>query len=153
MSELGKAFDSKRMVYYDPQVNLDESLITKVDSVEKVFNQSDVVTVCAVLNDETFGIITFEQLRLMKKNSFLINTSRGELIDENDLIKVLDERKDISFSADVIVGEVINEHMSNPLVELHKSGRINLTPHIAGATYGSQTHAAITALENILINA
>ena len=148
-----KAFDAKRIAYYDPNVSLDDYSITKVESIEKVFAESDVVTICAVLNDETNGIITFDQLRLMKKNSFLINTSRGELINEDDLVRTLEERKDISFSADVIVGEVINEHMSNPLVELHKSGKIKLTPHIAGATYGSQTHAAITAFENILKNA
>ena len=72
--------------------------------------------------------------------------------DEIDLIAFLNKRKDVSFSADVIVGEVTDEHLSNPLVDLHKTGRINLTPHIAGATIGSQTKAALLALKAILNN-
>jgi D-3-phosphoglycerate dehydrogenase len=86
----------------------------------------------------------------MPKNSFLINTSRGEIINEQELIEFLEKRPDIRFSADVITGEVNDLQMQNPLIPLHLEHRINLTPHIAGATYGSQTKAAVFAFEALI---
>ena len=85
----------------------------------------------------------------MKKNSILINSSRGEVINENDLIKFLKKRKDVFFTSDVLSGETKGTHLKSKLVNYHKKRRVLLTPHIAGATLESQVKAATISV-NIL---
>ena len=52
----------------------------------------------------------------MKKNSILVNSSRGEVINENDLIKFLKKRKDVFFTSDVLSGETRATHLKSKLV-------------------------------------
>jgi len=145
-----EAFEAKKIFFYDPNVNCDEQNISKKKELDFIFQNSNVIIICCALNEETQSLITKKHLDLMPKNSFLINTSRGEIINEQELIEFLEKRPDIRFSADVITGEVNDLQMQNPLIPLHLEHRINLTPHIAGATYGSQTKAAVFAFEALI---
>ena len=132
--------------YYDPYR---ESGSGRVKSLREIFTHSDVVVVTCVLTDETKGMISREHLVSMKKGAHLINTSRGEIIEEKQLSEVLEERPDLSFAADVLSGEVQGQQFESPLYDLYRKGRIILTPHIAGASMESQTKAALGALENL----
>lgn len=145
-------FSPKSMTFYDPFIKEKPENVSRASNMIDIFKYSDLIVLCLGLNDQTKNLIDKNLLSVMKQDSILINTSRGEIINEIDLIAFLNKRKDVSFSADVIVGEVTDEHLSNPLVDLHKTGRINLTPHIAGATIGSQTKAALLALKAIFNN-
>ena len=142
-------FNPKSIKYYDPNTVCHLNSAKKVSSIEKIFASSDVIIMCLSLNENTFNLIGEKLFNLMKKNAILINTSRGEIIVESELINFLMERPDVKFSADVIQGEVVNQHLSNNLISLHNNNRINLTPHIAGASSGSQTKAAILAIRAI----
>ena len=145
-------FSPKSMTFCDPFIKEKPENVSRASNMIDIFKYSDLIVLCLGLNDQTKNLIDKNLLSVMKQDSILINTSRGEIINEIDLIAFLNKRKDVSFSADVIVGEVTDEHLSNPLVDLHKTGRINLTPHIAGATIGSQTKAALLALKAIFNN-
>ncbi|MDA9140743.1 hypothetical protein N9O22_02130 [Gammaproteobacteria bacterium] len=147
-----QAFDAKKIFFCDPHVDCDELNISKKKNLDFIFQHSDVVVVCCALNDETHSMISRKHLDLMTKDACLINTSRGEIINELELVEFLGQRPDIKFSADVITGEVNDLQMQNPLIPLHFEKKISLTPHIAGATYGSQTKAAVFAFEALIKN-
>ncbi|MDO8470758.1 MAG: NAD(P)-dependent oxidoreductase, partial [bacterium] len=106
--------------------------------LEELFKRSDVVSVNVPYNDATHHMIGQDAIALMKKGVILVNTSRGEVLDENALLKAL-ESKHIGGSAlDVLEGEHSKEKgwvMQNPLVEYTRSHHnLLITPHIAGAT-------------------
>jgi len=142
MATYCSAFDAQ-VVYHDPYV--DESSWKKV-SLEGLFEHSDAVCVCCALTSETEGLIGLPLLSRLKEGASLVNTSRGEIIVETDLITVLSERPDINVALDVLPGESRNLHRSSELIEFHKRGRIVVTPHVAGATQESQSKAAHCAL-------
>ena len=145
-----KAFDARKIFFYDPYVNFDKLNISEKKDLDFIFQNSDVVVVCCALNEETNSMISKKHLNLLSKDACMINTSRGEIINEQELVEFLMERPDITFCADVITGEVNDLQMHNPLIPLHLEKKINLTPHIAGTTYGSQTKAAVFAFEALI---
>jgi len=133
-----------RVSYYDP---CPRPRPGRVDSLEQLFAESEIVVLTLPLNDETRGLIGRSLLDMLPEQAHLINTSRGEIIDEQALTDFLKERPDISFAADVVCGEVEGHPLQSSLYELYLKGRILLTPHIAGATIDSQTKAARAAVE------
>jgi D-3-phosphoglycerate dehydrogenase / 2-oxoglutarate reductase len=105
----------------------------------ELFSKCDAVVICCSLTPETYHMITGDLLRLMRKGAALVNTARGEIIDEEALIKVMKERPDLRVAVDVIEGEVNGTAQPERLREL---GAI-VTPHIAGETYDSRSKAAV----------
>lgn len=132
------AFDAS-IYYYDAYKSVEKY---NKESLENIFKNSDVIVICCELNNETIGMINKPLLESMKKNACLINTARGEIIEESDLNEIIRERDDIRVGVDVISGEVTNTHLNSPLIHLHRGKRITVTPHIAGVTYESQYKAA-----------
>ena len=68
-----------------------ENLGVVVSTQDQVFQQSDFVDLHVPLTPETEHLVNYEKLRMMKKNAFLINTSRGKVVDENGLLCALNE--------------------------------------------------------------
>lgn len=139
------AFNAK-VSYFDPYV--EETDITK-KCIEGIFSESDIVFVCCSLTAETTGMIGNDLFQLLKKDAYLINTSRGEVLLEQDLADVLKQRTDLSVALDVLSGEVTATQYKSPLISFFNSGRILITPHIAGVTHESQTKAANGSLRLI----
>lgn len=140
-----RAFDA-RIAFYDPFV---PEADVPAWSLERIFSDSDVVCVCCSLTPETVGMIGRSLLERLRPGASLVNTSRGEVIREEDLAALLEARQDLRVGLDVLAGEVSGEHLSSPLLPFHRSGQVVITPHIAGATIESQTKAAQGALANI----
>jgi len=140
-----RAFEAL-VVYYDPYVN--DTTLPRV-KLEELFGTCEAVCVCCTLSGQTQGMVNYDLLRRLPRNAVFVNTSRGEVVAEQDLVRLLGERPDLRVSLDVICGEVDNRHISSPLLPFHDSGQIVITPHIAGATIESQEKAARAAL-NIL---
>ncbi len=99
------------------------------DSIPKIFEEADVVSLHCPETPETRGFVTADLLRRMKKSAFLLNTSRGSLIDEKALAAALNEGVLAGAALDVVSQEPIRP--DNPLL-----GAKNciLTPHLAWAT-------------------
>lgn len=114
----------------------------KKRSINFIFSKSKIVCICCSLNKDTYNLINLSKLKLLKKKAILINTSRGEVINEKDLIYFLNKRKDVFFSTDVLSGEINGTNLKSKLLNLHKQRRVIITPHIAGASNESQTKAA-----------
>ena len=126
-----RAFGARVRYIYDPYVGC-------YDSLEWVFQYSDIVVICCSLTDETRGIIGRKLLRTMKEGAVLVNTARGEVIREYELAEVMKDRQDLRVALDVLVGETTGMQNPAPLLAL---GAI-ITPHIAGETFDSRTKAA-----------
>jgi len=147
-SNLAKWFNSfgAKVFYYDPIVK-NKTYVKK--TIKDIFKICDLICICCSLTFKTQKLINLKFLLKMKKNSILVNSSRGEVINENDLIKFLKKRKDVFFTSDVLSGETRATHLKSKLVNYHKKRRVLLTPHIAGATIESQIKAATISI-NIL---
>ena len=101
-----KSFGTK-IIYFDNKKNLKLEKATgaiKV-SLNNLLLNSDIISVHLPLNDRTFHYLNKERLNQLKENSILVNTSRGEIIDERELIKLLKSRKKISVGLDVFENE------------------------------------------------
>lgn len=128
--ELLQHFDLK-ILAYDPFATEDEAsrLNVKLCSLEDIFKKSDVVSLHTPLLPNTKGMITGEHFQSMKENATFINTARGAIVREDELIEVLQERPDLMALLDVTYPEPPVE--DSPLYTLPN---VVLTPHIAGSS-------------------
>lgn len=122
-------FDLK-VVAYDPFATPQDALELKVElcSLEEVFQRSDVVSLHTPWLKETEGMITGEHFRKMKYKAYFINTARGAVVREAEMIQVLKERPDLFAILDVTYPEP-----PEPGSPLYTLPNVILTPHIAGA--------------------
>ena len=107
-------------------------------SLDKLLNESDVITVHIHLTDENNGFISKELFQKMKKGVILINTSRGAIIDESALLENLHSGHVGAAGLDVIDGEWDQNIYDHPLIEYSRNhDNLVISPHIAGATIES----------------
>ena len=127
--EILKQFDV-RVIAYDPYVSQEdaEKLNVELCSLKDVFQQSDVVSLHTPWIKETEGLINGELISSMKQNATLINTSRGAVVNETEMVEVLKQRPDLYAVLDVTYPEPPVE--GSPLYILDN---VILTPHIAGS--------------------
>lgn len=113
-------------------------------SLDSLLERSDFVSLHAPLREGTRGLIGREQLRRMKRGAFLINTARGALVDEEELVRALSERHLGGAGLDVFAHE--------PLVpeSLARSPHVVLTPHIGSADADARAKMAALAVDNVL---
>ncbi|MFH1971130.1 MAG: D-glycerate dehydrogenase [Patescibacteria group bacterium] len=107
---------------------LEQELNIKYETLENLLSQSDFLTLHVPLTNETRGMINKETLSKMKKGSYIVNTARGEVIKEDDLVEALKEGQIKGAALDVFE----NEPKVHP--ELIGMENVILTPHIGSAT-------------------
>jgi len=113
--------------------------------LEDIFRNSDVISLHCPLTPETDKIINKERLGLMKKTAFLINTSRGPVIDENALAEALNNERISGAGLDVLTQEPPTEN--NPLIN---AKNCYITPHIAWATIAARKRLLEIAIDNVV---
>lgn len=128
-AELLRPFELK-VLAYDPFVSQAEAATLGVElvSLPKLLSLSDVVSIHTPSLPETSGMITGEHIASMKTGATLINTARGEIIREREMLAVLKSRPDLYAVLDTVVVEP--PPRGSPLYSLPN---IVLTPHIAGS--------------------
>lgn len=112
-------------------------------SLNALLKNSDIVSIHIPLNNNTFHMLNRENMRLLKPTSILVNTSRGEVIEENYLIEILKKKKIFAAGLDVYEGEP----EINP--ELFKLDNAFLLPHIGSATIETRSKMAQLAAKNV----
>lgn len=117
--------------------------VTMVDQ-ETIFKGSDVVSLNCPLTEENKLFVNSQKINLMKKNAFLINTSRGLLINENDMAEALNRGIIAGAGLDVLSKEPPDEN--NPLL---KAKNCIITPHIAWATKSARQRLMNIAVNNL----
>jgi len=122
-----------KTVAYDPYLDKDSNLWkeTKNLLLDNLLSISDIISLHIPLSKETKNLIDEKKLRLIKNSSVIINTSRGGIIDENSLAKLLKENKIGGAALDVFSKEPINKVNAKKFEGLDN---LILTPHIGGVT-------------------
>lgn len=145
VAQKAKVFGFK-VIAYDPFVpeeaakNLDVELV----DFDDLFKRSDVISVHTPLNDATRGMVGKEQFALMKKEAFIVNTSRGPVIDEKALIEALQNHEIAGAGLDVLEIEPIEE--GNPLLEME---HVILNPHAAWHSSESEIELKTKTAQNV----
>jgi glyoxylate reductase len=135
------------IIYYDIARNEEferEHSAQFRSSVDEVFRQADFVTIHVPLLDSTRHLINAERLRMMKPSAYLINTSRGPVVDERALVDALRGKTIKGAALDVFEDE---PRLAPGLAELDN---VIITPHIASATEETRGKMADMAAQNII---
>jgi phosphoglycerate dehydrogenase-like enzyme len=132
VAEIGRAF-GMRVIAWSPNLTRERAESSGAQLVSKaaLFQEADFLTVHLVLTRETLGIVGESELAAMKPSSYLVNTSRGPLIDETSLINALENKK--------IAGLAVDAFEQEPLPADHAFRRLTnvlATPHIG---FGSRS--------------
>ena len=135
-----KVFGANIKHIFDPRT-------VKNGCLEELFEDSDIVVICCSLTEVTYGMVDYSLLRRLRRDAVLVNTSRGEVLVEKDLERILLERPDIRVGLDVLAGEIKGSHLSSPFLRM---GNVIVTPHMAGVTYESQYMAATIAKQLLI---
>ena len=140
------AFGSK-VLAYDPYKDISAKGVIQVNDLQELLSNSDVISIHVHVTNETKNMIDQNYLNQMKSTVLIINTSRGEIINEPDLIKFLSNNKSAKIATDVLADEILNRINSPLLMYAGKSNQVIITPHIGGMTVEAQeiayNHAAI----------
>jgi glycerate dehydrogenase len=113
-------------------------------SLETLFRESDVVTLHCPLTDSTRNLVNRDRLSLMKPGAWLINTSRGPLVDEEALAQALNEARLGAAALDVLAMEP--PRADHPLFQARNCF---ITPHMAWATLAARRRLMDTVVENV----
>lgn len=132
-----KAFGS-RVLVYDPYKTAKDEVVEQVDEIHEILAESDIVALNVHVTDETYQLIDKVTLSKMKSNVLLVNTSRGDIINENDLVDFLKKNPESIFGTDVLADEVRNRLGSPILAFAKESQQVILTQHIGGMTSDAQ---------------
>jgi glyoxylate reductase len=124
---------------------LESELGIKYTQLDDLLRQSDFVSLHVPLTPETKGLIGKRELALMKSTAYLINTSRGEVVDEKALIEALKEKRLGGAGLDVFWGEPTNV---NP--ELYSLENAVLIPHIGSASFETRSKMAKMAASAVI---
>jgi glyoxylate reductase len=146
LAKRAKAFDMKITYHNRKQISKakEKTLGVKYVSFEKLITQSDIISIHVPHTKETDHMFNMKTFRKMKKSSFLINTSRGKIVNEKDLLTALKKKIIAGAGLDVFEAEPINK--KHPLVKLQN---IVLTPHIGSSTKETRIKMAEITVKNL----
>ena len=140
VSRLAKIFNSD-IVAYDPFVDssIGNEFNTKLVSKKELFESSDIISIHLPLSDSTKNLLDYNVFKQMLKKPIIINSSRGSIVNERDLLRAYDERLISGFALDVYEVEPVQKEF---LSSIKESTNCILTPHIAGVTEESNTRVS-----------
>ncbi|HYL55325.1 MAG TPA: phosphoglycerate dehydrogenase [Gemmatimonadales bacterium] len=139
VAQLARAF-GMQVVGHDPYLSPERAaeLQLKLLPLEQLLRQADVVTLHVAHTEQTHHLINAARLKLMKPTAVLVNTARGELVDEAALADAIGEKR--------IGGAAIDVFAVEPLpadAPLRKLERVILTPHLAASTAEAQERVSV----------
>jgi len=145
----------KRCLGFEMKVNIFDPFVSKevisqfggnkIDNFDEGLKKCDYLSLHIPLTEKTKKMINISKLKIMKKNSIIINTSRGGIINELDLNKALNENIIFGAGLDVFEKEPIN--IDNPIL---KNKKVLLSPHSATFTNECKSRMSIETTKNII---
>ncbi|WP_431807431.1 NAD(P)-dependent oxidoreductase [Lysinibacillus sphaericus] len=136
VGELAKAF-KMNVLAYDTNKNIQSNNDVELVDLDTLIRNSDVITINIFLNESTRNLVDKTFLKQMKSNALLVNTARGPIVCEDDLIEALENN--------VIGGACLDVFAVEPLdldSKLRTLKNVVLTPHSAGMPDGTKFHEA-----------
>jgi D-3-phosphoglycerate dehydrogenase len=135
-----------RVLGCDPYLAADqaEELRVELADLDRLLDESDVVSLHAALTEETRGLIDGSRIERMKPGALLVNCARGELVDETAVARALDEGRLAGAAFDVFATE---PPAANPLI-----GREDVvaTPHLGASTFEAQRDVSVQIVDQVL---
>ena len=139
------AFGTKILYCSNHKNEILESLTgAKKVTLSKLLSSSDIISLHLPLTSKSFHLLKKVNLKLLKPTAILINTARGEIVDEKELIKILRSNKIFAAGFDVYE----NEPNINP--ELLKLKNVVLLPHVGSGTFEARNKMAELAAQNVI---
>jgi D-3-phosphoglycerate dehydrogenase len=138
------AYDKYKKKYTDD--------FAKESSMEEIFSAADVLSLHVPLTTETKYLVNEEFINRFQKSFYLLNTSRGGVVNTRALIEALKKKKISGAALDVLENENISaytEEEKNMLGELINAGEVVITPHIAGKSFYTRRKFAEALLDKI----
>ena len=143
VADLATAFGMRVLAHSRSETQPDPSPVQRVD-LESLFRQSDVISLHCPLTPETKKLVNTERISWMKPSAFLLNTSRGALIDEPALAEALNSGRIAGAGLDVL--SVEPPPAEHPLL---RAKNCLITPHIAWATRAARSRLMEVAVANL----
>ena len=137
-----------KILIYDPYASpeiLAKYGVQRCATLDEMLSQIDILSINAVLTSETRHMINEDALRKLRKTTYIVNTSRGSIIDEKALCKALREGRIAGAALDVLENEPPD--LDNELLKLNN---VILTPHISSVTPDMLWKLCYTSTENVL---
>jgi D-3-phosphoglycerate dehydrogenase / 2-oxoglutarate reductase len=132
IAKYAKAFDME-VLYFDPYVK--NNNFRRMKSLKELMKESDIISIHVHLNNETEKLISNDLLKSVKKGSYLLNTSRGKILDETEVVNSLMRGDLAGVGLDVLSEEINKNIRESELWKAQERYNVIITPHIAGATY------------------
>ena len=132
-----------KIVFFDPYIKESTQNETKLE-LDELLQLSDIVSLHVVKNKETINLISKEKLSLMKQDSIIINTSRGGVVDESEVLRLVDSGKLFSAALDVY-----EQEPPEYTTQLTESDSITL-PHLGASTREAQLKAGSDTVKNVV---
>lgn len=128
-----------------PASSEDELGISYEADIDRLISRSDIISIHCPLTNETDTLINADRISLMRNNAYIINTSRGEIIDENALIEALEKGQ--------IAGAGLDVYAHEPAVDkrLLALANVVLLPHMGSATFEGRTASGERVIANIRV--
>jgi glyoxylate reductase len=138
-----QAFDMRVIYWNRTRLPVADETGATYASFDDVLRKSDFVSLHVAYNSETHHLLGEKQFALMKPTAFVINTSRGAIIDEAALVRALQARQ--------IAGAGLDVFEREPRLEagLYKLENVVLAPHLGSATVGTRTKMGMIAVDNL----
>jgi phosphoglycerate dehydrogenase-like enzyme len=150
VAKLAKAFEAD-VYYYDPvdRKEIEKELGVTSLSYEELLRTCDIVSLHVPLNPKTKDLIGKKEVMMMKKDAILINTSRGQVINQEELAEVLEMGYLGGVGIDTFYPEPPEDN--HPLLKLSSDSlrRVIFSPHIAGVTYGAYRNMLLYSINNM----
>lgn len=142
-----QSFQMKILVYdpYLASTAIEKLSIDLLSDLEDLFKKADVISIHVPYNKKTHHLINDSLLKMAKEGAILVNTSRGQLIDEKALFEVLKEGPLSAAGLDVFEEEPVD--ISNPLINLEN---VILSPHSAALTKECSKRIAVEAAQAVI---
>lgn len=149
VAERARAFGMKVIAY---DISLDQESLERigvigVSSLEELLKSSDIISLHVPLTKDTKHMINSSTIALMRTGAYIINTSRGEIINTKDLLEALKSGKLAGAALDVFENEPPKEPWEKELIQLPN---VITTPHIGAQTYEAQIEGAKIMAESII---
>ena len=147
LAKRAKAFDMKIIYHNRNKISRDEErkLGVKYTKFDKLITQSDIISIHVPHTKETNQIFNMKILKKMKKTAFLINTSRGKIVNEKDLVTALKQK--IIAGAGIDVFEIEPIKKNHPFMKLEN---LVMSPHVGSSTKETRIQMAELTVKNLI---
>ncbi|MGI0040769.1 MAG: 2-hydroxyacid dehydrogenase [Nitrosopumilaceae archaeon] len=125
----------------------EKSLGVRYASLDHLFKTSDVISIHAPYSNETHHLVNLKLLKKMKQTAFLINTARGKIVNEKDLVFALKKK--------IIAGAALDVYQNEPINKTHPLARMEnviVTPHIGSSTNETRRAMAKITVQNLILS-